>query len=146
MVELAVQPQVWLVRGEIFDRGPEVAREVPGEIVQCRVVQLGLAPVQVSGEQLPDAGVPDLVAVDHLLDRQPSRQQRSFQRRGPVRGEVAHLVEHLPGEVSRKPASGAALAEHQPLTAALPRVVQERRRRQVSQPDALGGESDRDVE
>ncbi|MFJ2203559.1 transposase family protein [Streptomyces violaceusniger] len=145
-VELAVQPQVWLVRGKIFDRGPEMARKVPGEIIQCRIVQLGLAPVQVGDEQLPDAGVPDLVAVDHLLDRQPSRQQRSFQRRGPVRGEVPHLMEHLPGKVSREPASGTALAEHQPLAAALARVVQKRRRRQVSQRDALGGEGHRDVE
>lgn len=48
--------------------------------------------------------------------------------------------------MSGEPASGATLAEHQPLAAALPCVVQERRRRQVAQRDALGGEGHRDIE
>ncbi|MDT5242826.1 MAG: hypothetical protein QOD36_202, partial [Mycobacterium sp.] len=60
-VELATDAQVRLVGREFLDRGPEVAGQVSGEIIQRRVVQFGLAALQVGDQQLPDTGVADRV-------------------------------------------------------------------------------------
>jgi hypothetical protein len=54
LVELAVDAQVGLARGDPLDCRPEVAGQVPGQVVQRRVVQLGFASFQVSDEQVPD--------------------------------------------------------------------------------------------
>ena len=146
LVEIAVDAQVGLAGGELLDGRPEVAGQVPGQVVQRRVVQLGFASFQVSDEQVPDPGVADLVPVDQLFDRQPPVQQRGLQRRRPAGREVVHRVEHLPGQVPGEPAAGSARPQHQSLAAALPRVVQEGCGGQVGQRDALRGERDRDVE
>ena len=86
-----------MVGGELLDRRPEVPCQVPGQVVQGRVVQLGFASFQVGDEQVPDTGVADLVAVDQFLDRRPPIEQRRLQCGGPVGGEVVHSVERLPG-------------------------------------------------
>jgi hypothetical protein len=45
LVELAVDAQAGLTGGELLDGRPEVAGQVPGQVVQRRVVQLGVCVV-----------------------------------------------------------------------------------------------------
>src|SRR5215469_13718806 len=78
LVEPGVDAQVRLAGGEPLDGSPEVAGQVPGQVVQRRVVQLRFSAFQVSDKQVPDPGMADLVAVDQLLDGQPPVQQRGL--------------------------------------------------------------------
>src|SRR3954452_7532101 len=49
-----------------FDVGPEVPGQVPGQVVQGRVVQAGAAFLQVVDDQGPDRAGGERVAVDEL--------------------------------------------------------------------------------
>ena len=58
-VKSAVDTQIRLAGGKFLDHRPEMAGQVPGKVVQRRVIQLGLAALQVADQQLPNAGVAD---------------------------------------------------------------------------------------
>jgi hypothetical protein len=57
----------------LFEVGPEPHRQVAGEHLQAGVVHGGLAFPQVVHEQVPDGPALQLVAVDELLRREPTR-------------------------------------------------------------------------
>jgi hypothetical protein len=126
-VEIGADPQVRLVGGEGLDLGPEQAGQRAGQLVQGRVVHLGLSPAQIIQQQLPDALVADVVAVDQFLDRAAPAEHGSPQRRRGARWEMAHVVQHLPSQLPRELATArlATALECQAVIPGFPHVVQE---------------------
>jgi len=88
---------------------------------------------------LPDTPVADVVAVDQLLDGAAPAEHGGPQRRRGAGWEVAHVVQHLPGQLPGELATAGVIAafEGQAVVAGLPHVVQERLGCQVGQGDAL---------
>jgi len=56
------------VRGRVARSWPR-SGWLGAEVVQCRVVQFGFAAFQIGNEHVPDAGVADLVAIHHVIQR-----------------------------------------------------------------------------
>ncbi len=90
----------------------------------------------------------DAVAVDQLLDRAAPAEQGRPQRRRGAGGEVAHLVQHPPGQLPGELAAAllAAALEIQAVVAGFPHVVQEGPGCQPSQRDALRRQRRGDIE
>ncbi|MFR9749419.1 hypothetical protein ACL02S_00130 [Nocardia sp. 004] len=112
------------------------------------VVHLGLPAAQIVQQQLPHALVADVVAVDQFLDRTAPAEHGRPQRRRGTGWEMAHVVQHLPGQLPGELTAARlpAALEGQAVVAGFPHVVQERFGGQLDQCDALRRQRRRGVE
>ncbi len=146
LVDLLVQSQVRLARGDLLDLGPELSGEPRCQPFQGAVVELAGAALEIVDEELPHRPVGDVVPVDQLLDGEAAPDGGRTDGPRSAGREVAHGIQDLPGQKAAEGVVASAAGERDAVAPALPGVVEQCLRRQLVEPDPEDGEGAGHVE